>query len=96
MKDWKPVLTELDREIDRYPGATHTHAAVVRLGLLVEAEELLTYSHDEIVQLREHLRDAIKLSVKLAHRITDLEEELAEYETDELLAEQRLDYTLSV
>lgn len=96
MKDFQPVLTELDQEIDRYPGATHTHAAVVRLGLLVDLEELVTYSHDEIVQLREALRDATKLAVGMAHRICDLEEQVEGYEYGEMMAEQRLDYTRDV
>lgn len=86
-------IVSLDRELVRYP---HEHpdvlVAVVPVKLLRDMRSLIVWSADELAQAVEDRNTAVKLGVKLATRIADLEDELAEYEAHELRDEQTADY----
>lgn len=64
-------------------------------GLLADAHASLMWAVDEIEQLRDERREGVQLAVKLATKIADLEDLISEYETAEILADQRLDFLLA-
>lgn len=66
---------ELEIELACSAGGT---TAPIPLGLLKDTQAALIWAVDELVQYQEHLHEAVKLGVRLAVHITDLEDELAE------------------
>lgn len=78
-------------------------AVVLPRLLLNEIRRALVWAGDEVAQLtasnaevRDNLRQSVKLTVKLSERIADLEDQLAEFEHAELLAEQRAEFHWAV
>lgn len=67
-------------------------AVIVPRVLVEQIRAALVWSGDEVTELRENLDRAVRLSVRQATHIVDLEDEIAEHERAELVADQRLDY----